>query len=488
MSSSPAPSAPPSLSPDSSPTRSAPSVGLTARGGRDRIGNGADATPLYSSPLAARLLGTTPRHAAHSLAGTRVLARPGSRHFSDQHGRALVLRGVNVAGHSKLPTRPNGSSHLAEGFFDHRAVSFVGRPFREDEIDEHFMRLRAWGLTFVRLIVTWESIEHEGPGIYDEEYISYLIKVLKRAARFGIKCFVAVGLDIKTFDAVNAAHVHNTVEDKKTPHMFWPTNYAKLACSTMFTLFFGGDVFAPNFLIEGESASSYLQRHFINAYVHLAERLKDCSSVIGFELMNEPHYGYIGLRDLNKFPPYAYLHFGTFPSALQSFALGDGMEVDIDFYVKSWPLPKKIGTKLLNTNHTKAWLNGQDCICSALTACYTPYSSLLAMRDGFLRSLPPRKRHGVWDVDPSTGSPRVLKPDYFYRDAATGRPYDFSADFYAPFMRRYARAIHARRGDLLVFFEPIPNEDPPVLSKEDRDEPNVVYAPHWYDLYSLNAK
>ena len=37
-------------------------------------------------------------------------------------------------------------------------VSFVGRPFPLDEADEHFKRLRAWGLTFLRFLVTWEVI------------------------------------------------------------------------------------------------------------------------------------------------------------------------------------------------------------------------------------------------------------------------------------------------------------------------------------------
>lgn len=419
---------------------------------------------------------------AHDLSDTIIFAS--GRHFRDQHGRYLLLRGVNVAGHSKLPTSPPGSTHLSEGFFNHRNVSFMGRPFRADEIHEHFQRLRAWGLTFIRLLVTWESIEHSGPGIYDEQYISYLIVVAKAAHKYGIKCFVdphqdcwsrfsggsgapgwtfeVVGLDLKTFKTVGAAHVHNMAADTDDPHMFWPTNYAKLACATMFTLFFAGETFAPDVKINGESISSYLQGCFTRAFMHLAKRMKDCASIMGFEMMNEPHYGYIGLPDLTKFDPLAYLHFGNFPSALQSFALGDGLEVEVDVWVKSWPVPtRKAGTKMMNSERVTSWLDGKGCIW---------------------------KRHGVWDVDPTTGALRALKPDYFHIHPVTGTKINFLNDFYLPFARRYASAIQSVNPKLLVFVEPIPNEDPPCFTEEDRKHPGLVWAPHWYDLFALSTK
>jgi hypothetical protein len=126
--------------------------------------------------------------------------------FYDEHGRTLLMRGINLCGNSKLPTSPPGSTHLNEGFFDHQNVSFVGRPFPLNEAKEHFARLRTWGLTLARLLVPWEALgsyvffhgegkthswlEHAGPGIYDDKYIEYLVKILDVAQEFGIKCFI----------------------------------------------------------------------------------------------------------------------------------------------------------------------------------------------------------------------------------------------------------------------------------------------------------
>ncbi|KAJ3038777.1 hypothetical protein HDV00_000353 [Rhizophlyctis rosea] len=310
-------------------------------------------------------------------------------HFRDTHGRTLLVRGVNVSGNSKLPTSPPGSTHLGEGFYDHRNVSFVGRPFPLDEVDENFGRLRAWGLTFIRLLVPWEALEHSGPGIYDEEYIDYLITVLKKAPEYGIKCFIdphqdtwsrfsggsgapgwtfeVAGLDLTKFMDAGAAYVHQKALSQDSGHFAWPTNYQKLASATMFTLFFGGDIFAPRATYNGEPVQQFLQRHFCACFQHLATR-----------------------------------------------------------------------------------------------------------------------QHGVWTID-AHGEPQTLKPDYFSKHPSDGRPVNFYIDCYVPFLRRYTDAIKAADPDLFIFFEPIPNEDPPVIKGGD-DDPNFVYAPHWYDLQALFTK
>ena len=260
--------------------------------------------------------------------------------FKDEHGRTLILRGVNLGGSSKVPYCPDGATYIRQGFYDHRNVSFVGRPFPLEEADEHLARLRSWGLTFLRLLVPWEAVEHGGPGVYDLEYLDYLREVVRRAGEHGLHLFIdphqdvwsrmsggdgapgwtfeAVGMDVTRLPETGAAIVH-AIHGDPFPRMIWPSNYTKLAAATMFTLFFGGNDFAPRTLVDGEPVQEYLQRHYINAMVQVAQRLKGLPAVVGYDTLNEPSSGYIGWADLNSAGP---LLLGESPTAVPVHVAG----------------------------------------------------------------------------------------------------------------------------------------------------------------------
>lgn len=119
--------------------------------------------------------------------------------FKDELGRRMLLRGVNFQGSCKLPYTPEDEreTNLANTeFLDYKNVSFVGRPFPLDEADFHLGRLRCMGFTFLRFLITWEAVEHDGPGKYDDEYLDYLKNMLNKCETHGISVFVDFHQDV----------------------------------------------------------------------------------------------------------------------------------------------------------------------------------------------------------------------------------------------------------------------------------------------------
>ncbi|KAI8916174.1 glycoside hydrolase superfamily [Gorgonomyces haynaldii] len=408
------------------------------------------------------------------------------RFFKTKDGRTAFLRGVNLSGSVKQPYRPYMPSHQTNGFFDHRDVSFVGRPFPLSEADEHLARLRHWGFNFLRFQITWEAIEHAGPGIYDDDYCRYVCQVLLKAREYGFRVFVdphqdvwsrfsggsgapgwtfdLAGLDPRNFAAGNAAIVQNTFpEPAKFPKMIWSTNYFKLAAGTMFTLFFGGSTFAPQCKVNGESVQEFLQRHYIDAVCHLAKfivntpGLKD-DVVMGYDTLNEPSSGFIELNDdITKIPHLQELKNGLTPTFMQSVILGNGQPVDnVQYWELSAVGPQKTGEQRVDPKGIRCWKDGHECLWA---------------------------QHGVWD--PKTGQP--LKKNYFAVHPETGERVNFLVDYWKPFVNRFAKALRKVHQDCVVFVEPPVNAKPPVFDNSDCTG-KLVFAPHFYDGLTLLNK
>lgn len=395
--------------------------------------------------------------------------------FKDEHGRVLMLRGVNLGGNSKMPLKPNGVTWNREGFFDHRTVSFVGRPFPLEEADEHFARLRRWGLTFLRFLVTWEAVEHAGPGLYDQEYLDYLYAVVKKAGEHGISLFVdphqdawsrfsggdgapgwtleAAGFDLKNLHAAGAALLHQMHGDP-FPRMIWPTNTAKLASATMFTLFFAGNDLAPKTRIEGEPAQDYLQRHYLACIQRVVERLKGLSNVVGYDAFNEVSAGWIGVADANVY--HSSLRMGACPSAFQSMLLACGIPQEVEVWETSIRGIRPVGRQWLNVEKVRAWQPGHECVW---------------------------KTNGVWGQGAS-GNPVLFKPDHFSH--VNGRKLDFADDYLKPYTERFAAAVLQVDPDALIFVEPEHGKLPPAI--DPGLQAHCVSAPHWYDGAVLYLK
>jgi hypothetical protein len=364
------------------------------------------------------------------------------RWFVDGAGRRAILRGVNLGGDCKVPF-PRGGTNFPSNFSDHRSVSFVGRPFPLEEAHEHLARLAHWGFNVVRLLTTWEAVEHQGPGRYDEAYLQYFAEVCRRCGEHGLYVFVdfhqdvwsrmsggdgapgwtfeAAGLDFTKFHAADAAHLMQAKYDYARggrqpgyPQMSWASNYRLPANMIMWTLFFAGRDFAPDLSSDGRNVQDELQERYLGAMRQVALRVRHMPHVLGFDTLNEPGEGLIGRElDLSNVP--------------------------------------------MGSNGVSIWRDGASC---------------------------PFEAAGAYRV--ANGAVEILRRDYFTHVA--GRKIGFEADYMLPFFHRVAHTVREVRADWLLFAEMNPYKAfvghafPPEMPKR------TVNASHWYDITLLRTK
>lgn len=389
--------------------------------------------------------------------------------FVDSELRTRYLRGVNLAGSSKLPQTSECQNYDSMC----KEVSFVGRPFPLEEADKHLQRLQSWGFNLIRLLVTWEALEHLGPKQYDQAYIDYLKTIIAKANAYGFLVMIdphqdvwsrftggdgaplwtleAVGFNVNNFNQTNAAIVFQQ-DSANIPDMIWPTNYSKLASATMFTLFFAGDDFAPLTLVDGVNIKDYLQQHYIAAFQYLASQLKDSNNVIGFEVMNEPHPGWIGIEDLTSYTQFPLRNQLT-PSPQQSIALGAGYTQTVANWQVATLGIEYIGDVLVSPDGVTAWQS--------------------AAQDVWFNN-------GLWQE--KDGRFVLTSTDYFAKKA--NQQVNFSQDYYRPFIIDFANAIRTELPKALIFIEKPFHFPMPVINELE----HTVNATHWYDQVSLIKK
>lgn len=412
--------------------------------------------------------------------------------FVDPAGRQVILRGVNLGGDSKVPW-PDGGTDRPSDFSDHRSVSFVGRPFPIEEADEHLGRIAGWGFNVLRLLVTWEAVEHAGPGQYDETYLDYIVEVARKAGEHGLVLFIdfhqdawsrmsggdgapgwvfdALGLDFTKFDAAGAAHVmqHRYDYDRpearqedRYPMMSWASNYRLPVNGIIWTAFFAGGRLTPDWKVGEVNVQEFLQGTYLAAVAAVAKRLAGLTNVIGFGSLNEPGLGWIGqkLSERRKAPtaedPTPSRPGPNFtPLEALSTAAGLPTRVQLLAWNEAGDQLAPAGETLVNPDGVSIW-RGSDPFAAA----------------------------GAWRLE--DGRAIALNEDFFRIDH--GQALDFERDLMAPFFAKVAATIRSVRPDWLLFAELSPYVFGTGRTFPEAMPERSVNASHWYDVAILRSK
>ncbi|GAA6008984.1 hypothetical protein JCM10207_004055 [Rhodosporidiobolus poonsookiae] len=453
--------------------------------------------PPSTSPVTGQ---PVPEHYIHASAA----------HFRLPDGRSILLRGINLAASAKTPRGQPGWKR--DGFWEGARsgdMSFVGRVLELDEANEHLTRLKSWGFNCLRFVTTWESIEHAGPGKYDEEYLDYVVSLLRRCKAFGFRVYIdphqdlwsrfsggsgapywtllACGLEPQNFAKSCAAIIEcewpspDSPDPANFPLMIWATNYSRLACQTVFTMFFAGRDFAPKCIIDGVNIQDYLQSHFLNAMRKLGEHIAAAGDlndecVIGWDSMNEPNAGYLGIADLSQHGKDSVLRVGPMPTAFEALRLGMGEKLKVENWKSGSLGPARDGSVVVDPEGTIAWLAPE-----AEPDGKSPWGW---QRDqGWKLGTCIWAQHGVWDPTTKT----LLKPDYFNQSRTGEDDVEFGRDYWLPHWRKYAPVVRGFHPEAIHFIHSPVFQLPPKIDCPEVQN-RAAHSTHFYDGLTLVTK
>lgn len=187
------------------------------------------------------------------------------RFFRDASGGAVLLRGADVAGNSKVP------------------------PFKGIGPLTQLDPLQTWGMNVVRLLFTWEAYEGQ-QGVYDDAgYLAYYIGLVHAAGQRGIFVVVDFHQDAFSRYALQGcgegfpewtlpSTVTPAVPDNGADCADWGTRQVGDAdIKTLWSSFFGTS-----------DSPSPTRAAYLTMIARVATALAGEPAVIGYDLLNEP--------------------------------------------------------------------------------------------------------------------------------------------------------------------------------------------------------
>ena len=195
----------------------------------------------------------------------RAIASPAlevaGRFFTDPDGRVVLLRGVNIAGNSKVP------------------------PFIPFEDLSALDPLPGWGINMIRLLFTWEAYE-PAPGVYNDVYLEAITSIADAAWERGIYVIIDFHQDgFSRYLAEGCGDGFPWWAVSPAASISMPDNGRD--CKDWQLLLIGDIDMHISF--HDFYADLYgVRTRYLLLWQQLAEHFQSHEGVIGYDLMNEP--------------------------------------------------------------------------------------------------------------------------------------------------------------------------------------------------------
>lgn len=205
---------------------------------------------------------------------------------------------------------------------------------------------------------------------------------------------------------------------------------------------------------------------------YCSQRIRDADDlqdnvVIGWETMNEPSQAWIGNCDLSAIHPDQQLRKGTCPTPFQAMVTASGYRQTVQVYEFGAMGARKKGTTIIDPAGISIWLQTDD----------------LDRKYGLRRDACWPLGQCLWELhDIWSSADLVLKLPEYFKIGPDNRELDsagFLQTFWLPHFRDFKHAIRSTHSHAIIFCQPPVLKIPPVFSREDQKDTQIVYAPHY---------
>lgn len=215
----------------------------------------------------------------------------------DEHGRHIILSGINlvfkgqrIVDGQKMSPRPEKNDNCSSprpvkndnGSLARSDMNYIA-PWTEAD----FAHFRAWGFNVVRLGLIWDAVEPQ-PGVFDETYLDWIGSMLDLCEQYGLHAFLDMHQDLYSVRYSDGAPEWATLTDG-LPHVagdLWSDAYLESeAVQRAFDHFWANTTAADGI---------GLQDHYLQMWVHVADRFAGHPALIGYDFLNEPYPGSSG--------------------------------------------------------------------------------------------------------------------------------------------------------------------------------------------------